>query len=135
MDPEYFTRIILVNPAFSDESNRSITRNATERKDTNSNTSTTLSQSCRVRSQRSHLGAKASCCITRLGEGIELIDGRPKLILVADRSEYKPGRQLEYLDHKLAKDNEDGKKLNKAEKNAQRKRAGKGSSLEYVLTN
>ncbi|CAB4020979.1 Hypothetical predicted protein [Paramuricea clavata] len=57
----------------------------------------------------------------RLSEGKEQIESRQKLILLADKSEYGWKTVSEYLDNKLADDEEDAKKIKKAEKEAQRK--------------
>ena len=67
------------------------------------------------------LAKKQDTCIAKLDEGIELIDGRQKLILMADRSEYGWKTVGEYLDNELADNDEDAKKMKKAEKDAQRK--------------
>lgn len=60
-------------------------------------------------------------CIAKLDEGIELIDQRQKLILIADRSEYGWKTVGEYIDNELAENDDDAKKMKKAEKEAQRK--------------
>ena len=62
-------------------------------------------------------------CITKLNEGTELIDQRQKLILIADKSEYGWKTVGEYLDNELADNDQDAKKMKKAEKEAQRKLA------------
>lgn len=67
------------------------------------------------------LAHKQDACITKLDEGIELIDGRQKLILMADRSEYGWKTVGECLDNELADNDDDAKKMKKAEKEAQRK--------------
>ena len=67
------------------------------------------------------LAHKQDACITKLDEGIELIDGCQKLILMADRSEYGWKTVGEYLDSELADNDDDAKKMKKAEKEAQRK--------------
>ena len=54
-------------------------------------------------------------------EGIELIDGRQKLILMTDRSDFGWKTGGEYLDNELAENDEDVRKMKKAEKEAQRK--------------
>ena len=56
-----------------------------------------------------------------LDEGIELIDGCQKLILMADRSDFGWKTVGEYLDNELAENDEDAKKMKKAEKEAKRK--------------
>ena len=66
---------------------------------------------------------KQDACITKLNEGIELIDQRQKLILIADKSEYGWKTVGEYLDNELADNDQDAKKMKKAEKEAQRKLA------------
>ena len=60
-------------------------------------------------------------CIAKLNEGIELIDQRQKLIHIADKSDYGWKTVGEYLDNELADDDQDAKKMKKAEKEAQRK--------------
>ena len=68
------------------------------------------------------LARKQDACIAKLHEGIELIDGRQKLILMADRSDFGWKTVGEYLDNELADNDEDAKtKMKKAEKDAQRK--------------
>ena len=67
------------------------------------------------------LARKQDACIAKLDEGIELIDGRQKLILMADRSDFGWKTVGEYLDNELADNDEDAKKMKKAEKEAQRK--------------
>ena len=62
-------------------------------------------------------------CIAKLNEGIELIDQRQKLILIADKSEYGWKIVGEYLDNELADNDQDAKKMKKAENEAQRKLA------------
>ena len=54
---------------------------------------------------------KKDACITKLNEGIELIDQRQKLILIADKSEYGWKTVGEYLDNELA-DNDQGRQEN-----------------------
>lgn len=66
---------------------------------------------------------KQDACIAKLNEGIELIDRRQKLILIADKSEYGWKTVGEYLDNELADNDQDAKKMKKAEKEAQRKLA------------
>ena len=66
---------------------------------------------------------KQDACIAKLNKGIELIDRRQKLILIADKSEYGWKTVGEYLDNELADNDQDAKKMKKAEKEAQRKRA------------
>lgn len=66
---------------------------------------------------------KKDACIAKLNEGIELIDQRQKLILIADKSEYGWKTVGEYLDNELADNDQDAKKMKKAEKEAQRKLA------------
>ena len=61
---------------------------------------------------------KQDACISKLDEGIELVDGRQKLILMADRSEYGWKTVGEYLDNELADNDEDARKMKKAEKDA-----------------
>ena len=67
------------------------------------------------------LERKQDACIAKLDEGIELIDGSRKLILMADRSDFGWKTVGEYLANELADDDEDAKKMKKAEKEAQRK--------------
>ena len=64
---------------------------------------------------------KLDTCLEKLGEGKEKIESRQKLILLADKSEYGWKTVSEYLDNELADDEEDAKKIKKAEKEAQRK--------------
>jgi len=61
---------------------------------------------------------KNEACITKLNEGIELIDQRQKRILIADKSDYGWKTVGEYLDNKFADDDQDAKKMKKAEKEA-----------------
>ena len=67
------------------------------------------------------VAGKNEACIAKLNEGIELIDQRQKLILIADKSDYGWKTVGEYLDNELADDDQDAKKMKKAEKDAQRK--------------
>ncbi|XP_067029241.1 uncharacterized protein [Acropora muricata] len=67
------------------------------------------------------LARQQDACIAKLDEGIELIEGRQKLILMADRSDFGWKTVGEYLDNELAENDEDAKKMKKAEKEAQRK--------------
>ena len=67
------------------------------------------------------LAREQDACIAKLDEGIELIEGRQKLILMADRSDFGWKTVGEYLDNELAENDEDAKKMKKAEKEAQRK--------------
>ena len=67
------------------------------------------------------LARKQDACIAKLDEGIELIDGGQKLILMADRSDFGSKTVGEYLDNKLAENDEDAKKMKKTEKEAQPK--------------
>ena len=67
------------------------------------------------------VAGKNEACIAKLNEGIELIDQRQKLILIADKSDYGWKTVGEYLDDELADDDQDAKKMKKAEKEAQRK--------------
>lgn len=67
------------------------------------------------------LARKQDACIAKLDEGIELIEGRQKLILMADRSDFGWKTVGEYLDNELAENDEDANKMKKAEKEAQRK--------------
>lgn len=67
------------------------------------------------------LARKQDACIAKLDEGIDLIDRRQKLILLADRSDFGWKTVGEYLANELADDDEDAKKIKKAEKEAQRK--------------
>ena len=64
-----------------------------------------------------HAG-KNQACITKLNEGIDLIDQRQKLILIADKSDYVWKTVGEYLDNELADNDQDTKKMKKAEKEA-----------------
>ena len=66
-------------------------------------------------------GWKYDSCIAKLDEGIDLIDQRQKLILEADRSEYGWKTVGENMDNERADNDEDAKKMRKAEKEAQRK--------------
>ena len=64
------------------------------------------------------LARKQDACIAKLDEGIELIEGRQKLILMGDRSDFGWKTVGEYLDNELAENDEDAKKMKKAEKEA-----------------
>ena len=64
---------------------------------------------------------KLDTCLEKLNEGKEQIESRQKLILLADQSEYGWKTDSEYVDKELADDEEDAKKIKKAEKEAQRK--------------
>ena len=50
------------------------------------------------------IAGKTDACITKLYEGIDLIDQRQKLILIADRSEYGWKTVGEFLENELADD-------------------------------
>ena len=63
-------------------------------------------------------GGKYESCITKLDEGIDLIDQQQKLILIADRSEYGWKMVGEYIDNELSDNDEDAKKMRKAEKDS-----------------
>ena len=67
------------------------------------------------------IAGKTDACVAKLDEGIDLIDQRQKLILIADRSEYGWKTVGEYLNNELSDDEQDAKKRKKAEKEAQRK--------------
>jgi hypothetical protein len=60
-------------------------------------------------------------CHQKLDEGIELIEQRQKLILLADTSECGWKTVNEYQENELADDEADAKRIKKAEKEAQRK--------------
>ncbi|CAB4004439.1 Hypothetical predicted protein [Paramuricea clavata] len=62
---------------------------------------------------------KLDTCLEKLSEGKEQIESRQKLILLADKSEYGWKTVSEYLDNELTDDEEDAKKIKKAEKEAQ----------------
>ena len=64
---------------------------------------------------------KLDTCLEKLNEGKEQIASRQKLILLADKSEYGWKTVSEYVDKELADNEEDAKKIKKAEKEAQRK--------------
>ena len=64
---------------------------------------------------------KYDTCLKKLNEGKEQIEQRHKLILLANKSEYGWKTVSEYIDNELAVDEEDAKKIKKAEKEAQRK--------------
>ena len=66
-------------------------------------------------------GGKYDSCIAKLDKDIDLIDQRKKLILIADQSEYDWKTVGEYMHNELAGNDEDAKKMRKAEKEAQRK--------------
>lgn len=66
---------------------------------------------------------KQDACIAKLNEGIELIHQRQKLILIADKCEYGWKTVGKYLDNELADNDQDAKKMKKAEKEGQRKLA------------
>ena len=59
---------------------------------------------------------KYDTCLKQLNEGKEQIEQRQKLILLADKSEYGWKTVSEYVDNELAVDEEDAKKIKKAEK-------------------
>ena len=61
---------------------------------------------------------KNESCIAKLNEGIKLIDQRQKLIFIADKSDYGWKTVGEYLENELADDDQDAKKMKKAEKEA-----------------
>ena len=61
---------------------------------------------------------KLDTCIHKLDEGRDLIEARQKLVLLTDKSEYRWKTVSEYLDNELADDEEDAKKIKKAEKEA-----------------
>ena len=61
-------------------------------------------------------GGKYDSCITKLDEGMDLIDQRQKLVLLADRSEYCWKTVGEYMNNELADNDEDAKKMRKAER-------------------
>ena len=63
------------------------------------------------------LARKQDACIAKLDEGIELIDGRQKLILMADRSDFGWKTVGEYLDNELEDNDEDAKKMPKKKRN------------------
>ena len=65
------------------------------------------------------IAGKTDACIAKLDEGIHLI--RDQRHLIADRSEYGWKTVGEYLENELADDEQDAKKMKKAEKEAQRK--------------
>ena len=67
------------------------------------------------------MAGKNEACIAKLNEGIELIDQRQKLILIADKSDYGWKTVGEYLDKGLADDDQDAKKMKKVQKEAQGK--------------
>ena len=85
------------------------------------------------------VAGKNEACIAKLNEGIELIDQRQKLILIADKSDYGWKTVGEYLDNELADDDQDAKKMKKAEKEAQRKiaesRAAKAAKARPWIRN
>ena len=67
------------------------------------------------------VAGKNEAYIAKLNEGIELIDQHQNLILIADKSDYGWKSVGEYLDNEHADDDQDAKKMKKAEKEAQRK--------------
>ena len=67
------------------------------------------------------VAGKNEACIAKLNEGVDLVDKRQKPILTADKSDYGWKTVGEYLDNELADDDQDAKKMKKAEKEAQRK--------------
>ena len=86
------------------------------------------------------VAGKNEACIAKLNEGIELIDQRQKLILIADKSDYGWKTVGEHLDiNELAGDDQDVKKMKKAEKEAQRKiaesRAAKAAKARPTIAN
>ena len=64
---------------------------------------------------------KHDTCLEKLNEGKEQIESRQKLILLAEKSEYGWKTVPEFVDKELADDEEDAKKMKKAEKESQRK--------------
>ena len=60
-----------------------------------------------------------------LQEGVVLLEERQKLIKIADRSEFGWGVVSEYQSDELAKDSDDEKRLNRAEKAAEKKAAAR----------
>ena len=66
---------------------------------------------------------KQDTCIAKLNEGIELIEQRQNLILIADKSKYGWKTVGEYQDNELTDNDQDAKKMKKEEKEAQRKLA------------
>lgn len=79
---------------------------------------------------------KIEASIAKLDEGIHLIEQRQKLILLADKSEYGWKTVGEYVDNELAENDEDAKRMKKAEKEAERKlaaeRASKSSKSRFT---
>lgn len=65
------------------------------------------------------MAGKNEACIVKLSEGINLIDQCQKLILIADRSDYSWKTVAEYLDNELTHNDQDAKKMEKAEKHSQ----------------
>lgn len=61
------------------------------------------------------MAGKNEACIAKLNEGIELIDQCQKLIRIADWSDYSWKTVGEYLEHELTHDDQDAKKMEKAE--------------------
>lgn len=64
---------------------------------------------------------KYDSCLKKLNEGKEQIEQRQKLILLPDKSEYGWKTVSDYVDNDFAVDEEDAKKIKKAEREAQRK--------------
>ena len=55
-----------------------------------------------------------------ISEGMSMLGERQKLILLADKSEFAWKTVTEYLQHELADDEQDGKKIRRAEERAEK---------------
>ena len=65
------------------------------------------------------VAGKNEACIAKLNNGIELIDQREKLILIADKSDFGWKTVGKYLDNEFADDDQKATKMKKAKKEAQ----------------
>ena len=65
--------------------------------------------------------AKFDTVNEKISEGIDLVDTRQKLVLLADTSEYGWATAQEYIGHELAGDSDDEKRIWKAEMRAGKK--------------
>ena len=71
---------------------------------------------------------------SHLEEGLQMIAERQKLIKLADRSEFGWGLVAEYTADELAYNSDDEKKIEKAEKAAERKAAKRKKAAQKVPT-
>ena len=76
----------------------------------------------KLESAKDALNANATSKIkTAIEEGIALVTKRMKLIKIADKSQYSWATVQEYLSDELASDSEDGKRLFRSERRAEKK--------------